>query len=265
MTDEEYEAKLSPQQLAAHRQAQREQALRDEEALARSDFTTPEALVAALEARRDVVLDTLVPLIQRDQDARAARDTLRDREVGISTLEGIISEARENAQRLMSTDVRAAVAARQEADAAQTMHDEATVQFVAVKASVDRYDFDGAALQIALLVTEREDIDRALKSTSMRQHMLAAERESILAARENVRDRERTHALLVLESSDPVRAAQAADAETRRLTKERHEAQEAAALARAPRPRPNNGGATALAEMAHGGKVSGGVQRGVLS
>ena len=94
---------------------------REDERRAKDEPMTDGALLGRLEPELDATLDALVPLIQRDQDARAARDTLRDRELGISTLEGMIAEDRDAERRLMVSEPREAVNARVRANEATAM------------------------------------------------------------------------------------------------------------------------------------------------
>lgn len=231
---------------------------REDERLAKSEPHNDEALLAELSTELDATYDALVPLIERDQEIRAARATLRDREHGIGSLDGIVADARENATRLLNTDTRAAVAARQDAEAASAMRAEAVNALVATRASVEQYDFDAASLAIALLVTQREDLARAIASPELRAHMLAAEADNIRAARDRVVERSVRRTKLLLESSDPKLLAEAHLAETRAATKAEHERREAeglnAAAVSAPR-KTNNAAAIALERMARGERV----------
>lgn len=240
---------------------------REDERRAKDEPMTDDALLGRLEPELDATLDALVPLIQRDQDARAARDRLRDRELGISTLEGMIAEDRDAERRLMVSDPREAVNARVRANEATAMRAEAVNQFVATKAAVERYDFDAASLEIGLLVSKREDLMHLIASKDARAYVLAADADDIKAARDRVLERSVRHTAILLEMNDPKRLAQATEAETLRKTKERHEAREEAGLraagASAPRKPSSNAAAVALDRMAHGGRVASPVALGM--
>jgi hypothetical protein len=210
---------------------------RDDERLAKSKPLTDGALLAALTTELEATLDALVPLIQRDQDMRAARGTLRERELGISSLEGIIAEARENAQRLVTTDMKAAVAARLEADAASAMRAEAVTQYIALKADIELYDFNAATLAIAELVTTRERLVHTIESKEARAYVLQGEADNRSAALHRVIDRNARRSALLLESTNPKRIAEAHEAEVRARTKAEHERREEAALRNAPAPK----------------------------
>ena len=200
---------------------------------------TDDTLKSAVQAELDACIDALVPLIEREQDARAARDTLADREHGIATLEGLIAEDRDAERRLLVSDPREAVNARVRANEATAMCAEATTQFIAVKAAVDRHDFDEAERQIAALVEQREYLMRVISNKDVRARLIADDNENREAMARRISHEHLTNLAAVLAFNDPKNLAEAADTTRRAKTKAEHERREAAALKTATaKPKP---------------------------
>lgn len=216
-----------------------------------SPVLTDAKVQADVQVVLDGVLDALAPQMDLDASMREHDTAARKLTSDQTKLDATIAKSRATVDRDMAAgDVDKAVDERQRLNAAQSIRDDVATALQAERDATAGYSFDAATRSIALLVSEREELNRLLADEGARAEVLALDAKH----RQEARDYLTAQALLQLqiaEANSPARMAAIRLEQEREATAARVEQREKDAAGTRPSPirRPSNAGVAALTAL----------------